>query len=149
MLEKQPKDRIEVSASAQIMLRDYAGDRWPSLNHKGRMGRLASALGFTPRRVRSLYQNEPGVRLHADEMAAIAKLRHEREEAKNVRASQAEYRALEARIAALEALFAAGDEEHGRPYLDAIRAAAFGNGGVAAGGVGENGPTGRRTIGGD
>jgi hypothetical protein len=140
LLEKLSKDRSEVSASAQIMLRNYAGDRWPSMNHKGRIGRLASVLGFSPRRVRSLYQNEPGVRLRADEMAAIDNLRRAREEAKNVRASQAEYRALEARIAALEALFAGVDEEHGRPYLDGFRAMAFGDGGAAVGGSREDGP---------
>lgn len=140
MLEKLSKDRSEVSASAQIMLRDYAGSRWPTMNHKGRIGRLASVLGFTPRRVRSLYQNEPGARIRADELAAIAALRREHEEAKNVRASQAEYRALEARIAALEALFAAGDEEHGRPYLDGLRAVALGNGGAPIGGGREDGP---------
>lgn len=145
MLEKQPKGPSEVSASAQIMLRDYASNRWPSLNHKARIGRLSGVLGFTPRRVRSLYQNEPGVRLRADEMAAIAALRREREEAENVRASQAEYRALETRIASLEALFAAVDEEHGRPFLDGLRAATSGNRSPAPVGGNGNGPAHRAT----
>lgn len=118
-----PKDRSEVSASAQLLLRDYAGHRWPTGNHKFRMTRLASVLGLSFRRTRAIYQGDPAVRLRADEMQRIEALRGE-QEASNVRDSQAEYRALEARIASLEALFAAGDEEHGRPHLDALRSLA-------------------------
>ena len=49
------------------------------------------------------------------------------------RSSQAEYRALEARIAALEELFRAGDEEHYRPQMDALRDVARGQGGGLSG----------------
>lgn len=139
MLESCSKnERDDMSATAQMMMRDYAGTRWPTLNHKGRIARLANTLGIGHRRVRSLYQNEPGVRLRADEMAAIEALRKvEADDA--VRTSQQEYRALEARIASLEALFAAGDEEHGRPHLDALRSTASEQGFGPRGGVAGNG----------
>lgn len=139
MLEQSSRERNDMSASAQFILRDYAGARWPTLNHKGRMARLAGVLGLGHRRVRSIYQNEEGVSLRADEMAAIAALRREKAD-DAVRSSQAEYRALEARIAALEELFRAGDEEHHRPQLDALWDAARGQGGGLSGGGSGDGP---------
>lgn len=135
----QNEERSDMSASAQAILRDYAGARWPALNHKGRMARLAGALGLGHRRVRSLYQNEAGVAVRADEMAAIAALRKAKAD-DALRASQQEYRALEARIAALEELFRAGDEDHHRPFMDAFRNAARGQGGGFGGGGAGNGP---------
>jgi hypothetical protein len=123
MLEFRSKDeRNEMSATAQTMMRDYAGTRWPSLNHKGRMSRLAGVLGFGHRRVRSIYQNEPGLSLRADEMAAIAALREQKIEEANRNAFQD----LQARIARLEAALFAQDEEFHHEQVAAFRAAADG-----------------------
>jgi hypothetical protein len=123
MLEFRSKDeRSEMSATAQLMMRDYAGTRWPSLNHKGRIARLAGVLGFGHRRVRSIYQNEPGVSLRADEMAAIAALREQKIEEANKNAFQD----LQARIARLEAALFSQDEEFHQPQMAAFRGAADG-----------------------
>jgi hypothetical protein len=123
MLEFRSKDeRNEMSATAQTMMRDYAGTRWPSLNHKGRMARLAGVLGFGHRRVRSIYQNEPGLSLRADEMAAIAALREQKIEEANRNAFQD----LQARIARLEAALAAVDEAFFDPQMAAYREAVHG-----------------------
>jgi hypothetical protein len=116
------KDRTEMSAAAQTMLRDYAAFRWPTLNHKGRMGNLARVLNLTFRRVRSLYQNEPGVSLRADEMAAIEALRN----AKAEEANKHEFQALEARLARLEAALFQQDEDFYRGQMAALRSAADG-----------------------
>lgn len=90
-------------ASVQMMMRDYAAVRWPSLNHKGRMSRLAGLLGLGHRRVRSLYCAEVGASVRADEFAAVAALRQRQIE----EANRNDYQALQARIARLEsALFA-------------------------------------------
>lgn len=123
MLEFRSKDeRKDMSATAQLMMRDYAGTRWPSLNHKGRIARLAGVLGFGHRRVRSIYQNEPGVSLRADEMAAIAALREQKIEEEN----RNEFQALEARLARLEAALFAQDQDFHQPQMAALRSAADG-----------------------
>jgi len=92
-MEKRSSER-DMSSTAQFALREYAGNRWPTLNHKGRIARLAGHLGFGHRRLRSLYQNEPGVRLRADEMAAIEGLQH----TKLDEANRNDFQALQARI---------------------------------------------------
>lgn len=124
MLEQSSRERNDMSASAQLILRDYAGARWPTLNHKGRMARLASVLGLGHRRVRSIYQNEGGVSLRADEMAAITSLK------KPAAAADEENRnafvALQARVARLEAALAAVDEAFFDPQMAALRASADG-----------------------
>lgn len=111
-----------MSATAQTMMRDYAGTRWPSLNHKGRMSRLAGVLGFGHRRVRSIYQNEPGLSLRADEMAAIAALRTRKIE----EANRNDFQALQARIARLEAALFAQDESFHHEQVAALRASVDG-----------------------
>jgi hypothetical protein len=116
-----------VSASVQTMMRDYAAFRWPALNHKARVAQMARVLGFGHRRARSLYNNELGTAVRAEEIAAIAALRKgEAEDA--LRASQQNYRILEARIAALEALYASRDAEQGGEPLAALRHQARGQG---------------------
>lgn len=99
ILEKPSNRGRDLTAATQAILRDYAGSRWPSLNHKGRIARLAGVLGFGHRRVRSLYQNEPGVAMRAEEAARIQALKEEANERADL--------AFEARIAALEAELAA------------------------------------------
>lgn len=90
-----------MTVAVHTTLRDYAAMRWPTINHKGRMTMLARMLGFGHRRIRSLYQNEPGVSIRAEEAARIAEL--------DARAKQEATRAdlssqfLEARFAALGA----------------------------------------------
>lgn len=108
-----------MTAAAQTMLRDYAGLRWPTLNHKGRITRLAGVLRMGHRRVRSLYQNEPGVSLRADEMAAIAALQEQKIEEANTHA----FADLQARIARLEAALLHQDEAFHHEQMAAFRAA--------------------------
>lgn len=123
MLEFRSKDeRNDMSATAQTLMRDYAAFRWPTMNHKGRISRLAGVLGFGHRRTRSLYQNEPGVSLRADEMAAIAALREQKIE----EANRHDFQDLQARIARLEAALFAQDEEFHREQVDALRQAVGG-----------------------
>jgi hypothetical protein len=115
-------ERTEMSAVAQDIMREYAGVRWPSLNHKGRMARLAGHLGLTHRRVRAIYQNDPSVRLRADEMAAIEGLRQRRIE----EANRDDFQALQARVARLEAALAHADAEFHQPQMAALRNAVDG-----------------------
>jgi dTDP-4-amino-4,6-dideoxygalactose transaminase len=116
-----------MSAAAQTILREYAAVKWPTINHKGRMAKLAKALGFGHRRVRAVYQNEPGISLRADELQAITALRRQ-EEANALEQSQANYRLLEARLAALEELYSRIDPEHTGEHMAAYRAQARGQG---------------------
>jgi hypothetical protein len=96
----------EMSSAAQTVMREYAAFEWPTMNHKGRIAQLARRLGIGHRRVRSIYQNELGVSLRADEMAAIAAL--ERTAAADEENRDA-FMALQARVARLEAALAAVD----------------------------------------
>lgn len=111
-----------MSAAAQTMMRDYAAIEWPRLNHKGRMAKLAKALGFGHRRVRALYQNEEGVSVRADEMAVIEALAEARHE----------YRDLAQLAASLQALLFGPEADFYRPQVDAIRAALVPSSGGAA-----------------
>lgn len=112
-----------MSTTAQFALREYAALRWPTMNHKGRMARLATALGFGHRRLRSIYQNENGVSLRASEMAAINAL-------KTSAAADEENRdafvALQTRVARLEAALAAVDEAFFDPQMAAYRSSLHG-----------------------
>lgn len=105
-----------MSASAQMMLREYASHRWPTMNHKGRMSRLAGVLQWGHRRVKAIYQNDPRARLRADEMAAIEALQQREIEGAN----RAEFKALADRIAALEAALLAQDEDFHQPQMAAL-----------------------------
>ena len=109
-----------MSANAQTMMREYAAVRWPTMNHKGRIARLAGVLGFGHRRTRSLYQNEMGVSLRADELAAIAALRRGDEDNRN------DFQDLQSRVARLEAALAAVDEDFFDPQMAAYREALHG-----------------------
>lgn len=123
MLDFRPKnEREQMSIDAAYTMREYAGRRWPTMNHKGRMSRLAGVLRMGHRRVRSIYQNEFGVRLRADEMAAIEALRERQIE----EANQNDFQALQARIARLEAALFAQDEEFHHEQVAALRSAADG-----------------------
>jgi len=120
-LDFQPNtktERDDMSATASAMLRDYAADRWPTLNHKGRMSRLAYKLQWTFRRVRSIYQNEDRARLRADELAAIQQLKAEE--------AAHEQRTLEARIASIEALLFGSDPDFHSEQVAAFRSQALG-----------------------
>ena len=117
-------EREQVSTSVQATMRDYAAIRWPSLNHKGRIARLADTLGFGHRRTRALYQNELGTAVRADEMTAVAALRKGVADGRGDR--EAGYRLLEARIAALEELIAGIDPSLVGRALDRSRAQAHG-----------------------
>jgi hypothetical protein len=120
-MEIRSSKRNEVmSATAQTMMREYAAVRWPTMNHKGRIARLAGVLGFGHRRTRSLYQNEMGVSLRADELAAIAALRRGDEENRN------DFQDLQSRVARLEAALAAVDEDFFDPQMAAYREALHG-----------------------
>jgi len=106
-----------MTTAAQATMREYAGLRWPTLNHKGRISRLSGVLNIGHRRVRSLYHNEPGVRLRADEAAAIEALRLNKIEGAN----RDDFQALQARIARLEAALFAQDEDFHSAQMAALR----------------------------
>lgn len=122
-LEKHSStEREQVSASVQTMMRDYSAVRWPTLNHKGRMARLAGVLGFGHRRVKSLYCAEPGTAIRADEYAAVEALQQRQIE----EANRHDFQALQARIARLEAALLAQDEEFHSGQVAALRASVDG-----------------------
>lgn len=106
----KPEPR-EVTIEVATDLRIYAGQRWPTMNHKWRKARLASLLGMNERRVKSIYEAEQTARLRADEEARIKALLGQKEEADDVADI-----ALAKRISELEAQVAflvsalAGDE---------------------------------------
>lgn len=105
--------------AAQTDLRLYAAERWPTLNHKGRLRELARELAnWTARRVRAVYNAEQGVSLRAGERADIEALIEEE--------NRDAFEALQARIARLEAALFAQDEEFHREQVAAFRAAADG-----------------------
>lgn len=91
-------------------LRVFAGRKWPTMNHKWRKARLASLLGMSERRVKSLYEAEETARIRADEEARIKALIGQKEEGHDAD------EALSTRLAELEAQVAflvsalAGDE---------------------------------------
>lgn len=93
---------VDVGVSARNILREYAARRWPTLNHKGRISRLAGTLNWTHRRVRTVYQNEPGARLRANEMADAEALENE--------ANRDQFQILQDRVARLEAALLHQDE---------------------------------------
>lgn len=96
-MQDKPEPR-EVTAALATDLRVFAGQKWPTMNHKWRKARLASLLGMTERRVKSIYEAEETARLRADEEARIKALIGQKEEADD---------ALSERIASLEAQVAA------------------------------------------
>ena len=100
-----------MNAVAHDILREYAGRRWPSMNHKGRISRLAGHLGLGHRRVRSLYQNEPGVRMRADEAEIIKALKGQTQDAVEDRDFAERLRALEEQISALRSEMAGAQVE--------------------------------------
>lgn len=116
-----------MTVAASELMREYAADRWPTLNHKGRMSRLAGVLNWTPRRARSIYQNDQNARLRADEFAAVQNLKTQ--EAKN------EFSELRARIARLETALAVVDEDFHSPQIDGLGAALHGGGGMVRAGT--------------
>ncbi len=119
------KGRIFIMNAVASALREYAAIEWPILNHKARMEALfkylnkhfdRTGVSFSRRRVKSLYDNEPGARLGADEAAAVDMLCSER------KATHDEYQALEERLTRLEAYLRLQDEDFHRPQVAGIRA---------------------------
>ena len=98
-------------ADASHILREEAKVRFPTLQyHQDRIHRLKNFLGWSERRVRSIYNAEEGVSLRGAETLRLLEL----EQAQKKRARHAEeaknaegFKALEARFAALEAELAA------------------------------------------
>lgn len=88
----------EVSVAVSTELRLYAGQRWPTMNHKWRKARLASLLGMNERRVKSLYEGDPSARIRQDEISRIEALVSARRGT-----ADAADRALSKRVAELEA----------------------------------------------
>lgn len=89
----------DMTAAVANDLRIYAGQRWPTMNHKWRKAKLAYLLGMNERRVKSLYEAETTARLREDEAARIEALIGAERETANAEAD----RALAERIAELEA----------------------------------------------
>lgn len=106
--DKSEPRKVTVEVAAD--LRFYAGQRWPTMNHKWRKARLASLLGMNERRVKSIYEAEQTARLRADEEARIKALLGQKEEADVADQAISERIAeLEAQVAFLVAALA-GDE---------------------------------------
>ncbi len=63
-----------MSASATDIMRNYATTQWPFDNHKSRIWKLKRFLGWTERRVRSIYNGEQGVALRAHEQSELQAL---------------------------------------------------------------------------
>jgi hypothetical protein len=100
-------ERREVTVEVATDLRIYAGQRWPTMNHKWRKARLASLLGMNERRVKSIYEAEQTARLRVDEEARIKALIGQREKADAADIALAKRIAdLEAQVASLAALLA-------------------------------------------
>lgn len=64
---KRRLDANDAWATAGDRVRDFAARRWPTLNHRDRLVALTKELGWRPRRVRSLYQRDPGLTLRTVE----------------------------------------------------------------------------------
>lgn len=60
-------------------LRVFAGQKWPTMNHKWRKTKLASMLRMSERRVKSIYEADPAARVRADEAERIRALIHQEE----------------------------------------------------------------------
>ena len=100
-------ERRDVTVEVATDLRIYAGQRWPTMNHKWRKARLASLLGMNERRVKSIYEAEQTARLRVDEEARIKALIGQREKADAADTALAKRIAdLEAQVATLAALLA-------------------------------------------
>jgi hypothetical protein len=121
-MQDKPEPR-EVTAALATDLRVFAGQKWPTMNHKWRKARLASLLGMTERRVKSIYEAEETARLRADEEARIKALIGQKEEADE---------ALSHRIAELEAQVAFLVEALARDEMAGTGAASRRKGVVAA-----------------
>jgi hypothetical protein len=107
------RDNVEMSASATMTMRDYAGREWPADSHKARITRLARRLHWGHRRTRSLYNGEP-VALRANELAELQQL---------TEAARHEHRELAQLASSLQALLFGPEADNYRPQVDAIRAA--------------------------
>ena len=104
-----PKNEAhEVTTAVATDLRIYAGQRWPTMNHKWRKARLASLLGMNERRVKSIYEAEQTARLRSDEEARIKALLGQKERADAVAdiALAKRIADLETQVATLVALLA-------------------------------------------
>jgi hypothetical protein len=114
-LEYSSNKERDMSVVASADLRLYAANRWPLMNHKGRLRELGKYLThWSARRVRAVYNAEPGVSLRADEQADIDQL---------IRAARHEHRELAQLAASLQALLFGPEADYYRPQVDAIRAA--------------------------
>jgi|SRR6185503_5516963 len=70
-------DADDAWAEASARMRKSAAHLWPESNHKDRICLLKERLGWTHRRVRSLYHAEPGGSLRSLELEEIAGLEAE------------------------------------------------------------------------
>lgn len=110
----------KVNAAIASDLRVYARRRWPLENDKYRKHRLASLLGFSARRIKSLWEAEQTAVIRQHEAEAVRKLLGQQEIAE---ANRNDIQALQDRIARLEAAITAQDEEFGRAQMAGYREA--------------------------
>lgn len=120
------KGRDKMIANASAILRKEAEYRFPSMHyHQDRMRMLKSTLGWSARRVRSIYNGEDGVSLRGEETLRIIELKQAQERREKEEANAASDRAFEERIAALEAelasIRAAVASDHLAGHLGASR----------------------------
>lgn len=117
----------EVSAAAvSVELKAYARQRWPLDNDKSRKALLRKLLGFTGRRMRSLYEGEGTAVPRGSETAAIEDLIGRKIGAAADEENRDAFMALQARVARLEAALAVVDEAFFDPQMAAYREALHG-----------------------
>lgn len=131
-------ERRDVSVAVSNELRAYARTRWPLANDKFRKTRLASLIGVTERRIKSLWEGDPAAVLREHEAAAIRKLHKQRQIEE---ANRNDFAALQDRVARLEAALLAVDEEFHQPALAGLRGALAGGRGKDVAGVTDADPT--------
>lgn len=119
-----------VTISTELKL--FARTRWPLENDKSRKRLLASALKFTHRRVRSLYEGEETAVPRAAEIVTIEKLigRPISKSEQELADAKAEYRDMAEIVSRLWALANGPNADFYGPQVDALRASLLGEGPV-------------------
>ncbi len=124
------KGAAMTTASISTELKTFARRKWPLENDKLRKSLLAGLLGFTRRRVRSLYEGEKTAVPRAAEIATIERVIGKKLGAaaeQEIDDGRAEYRSAAEIAAGLEALLYGPHASFFGPQVALIRAALLGN----------------------
>lgn len=72
--KRQRTENDEAFKDASIRFRAACAHRWPEANHNDRKKLATALLGWTPRRVKSLYEAQPGCTLRQTELEQLTEL---------------------------------------------------------------------------